>query len=451
MLIKNNHHKIVRIEIKKLFGRFNYNIDLSSEENFIKIITAPNGYGKSTILKIVEAFVQNNFLFFVHTDFQEIKFFISNSSKPIVFKKTKSNYYIDEINITYLSHQSLLDGNFFDAITNLENFLPIYRTGENQWKSFDSENIILTLPDVIRKFKGHTSIFELTRNFDWLIEITQQIQVLYISTNRLINFSHVQDHREVTDYEKNSLTIFGLQNSIQELIQKSLRIQFNENRKKEASFPERLLKQLDKSQNSNRAPKIFKLLTKIGEYEKNFQSLGILSNITLNPNSVSSLISHIRDNAGAKVLEVYLTDIVERLAKLEPLANKISLFKKNLNDLLSFKCIKISPEIGFEIYPINNQRKTESISLDELSSGEQHLILLIGELIFNINSDTLVLIDEPEISLHPAWQEEFINILRKIQGINSFSVVIATHAPALINGNWDSVLELSEQYWNDNK
>ena len=71
----------------------------------------------------------------------------------------------------------------------------------------------------------------------------------------------------------------------------------------------------------------------------------------------------------------------------------------------------------------------------------------MGKLIFNIDSDTLVLIDEPEISLHPAWQEEFVNILIKIQEINSFSVVIATHAPALINGNWDNVLELTEQYW----
>lgn len=172
-----------------------------------------------------------------------------------------------------------------------------------------------------------------------------------------------------------------------------------------------------------------------------------MSNVALNPNSIQSLISHIKDNTGEKVLEVYLTDIVERLAKLEPLAKKISLFTQNLNTLLSFKYIKVSPEIGFEIYPIFKQKYIKNISLDELSSGEQHLILLIGKLIFNIDSDTLVLIDEPEISLHPAWQEEFVNILIKIQEINSFSVVIATHAPALINGNWDNVLELSEQYW----
>ena len=440
-------NKITRIEIKKLFGMFNYNIDLTSKENFIKIITAPNGYGKSTILKIIEAFAQNNLLFFIHTDFQEIRFFISNQNKPITFRKIKRNYYIDEINITFLHNKLLLDSNFFDAIANLENFLPIYRIGENQWKSFDSEDIILTFPEILRKFKNHTSIFELTRNFEWLIEITQQIQVLYISTNRLINFSHMQNYGEVSDYEKNSLTIFGLQNSIQELIQQSLRIQFTENRNREASFPERLLKQLDKSNTSNRTTKIFSLLTKISKYEENFQDLGILSNVALNPNSIQSLILHIKDNTGEKVLEVYLTDIVERLAKLEPLAKKISLFTQNLNTLLSFKYIKVSPEIGFEIYPMGKQKYIKNISLDELSSGEQHLILLIGKLIFNIDSDTLVLIDEPEISLHPAWQEEFVNILIKIQEINSFSVVIATHAPALINGNWDNVLELSEQYW----
>lgn len=105
-------NKITRIEIKKLFGMFNYNIDLTSKENFIKIITAPNGYGKSTILKIIEAFAQNNLLFFIHTDFQEIRFFISNQNKPITFRKIKSNYYIDEINITFLHNKLLLDSNF---------------------------------------------------------------------------------------------------------------------------------------------------------------------------------------------------------------------------------------------------------------------------------------------------------------------------------------------------
>ena len=48
-----------KVEIKKLFGRFNYNINLN--ESGITIITGPNGFGKSTILNMVNAFCNDKF------------------------------------------------------------------------------------------------------------------------------------------------------------------------------------------------------------------------------------------------------------------------------------------------------------------------------------------------------------------------------------------------------
>jgi len=47
------------INIKQLFGRFDYELHFPSEG--IMIITGPNGYGKSTILRMVEYFCSNDF------------------------------------------------------------------------------------------------------------------------------------------------------------------------------------------------------------------------------------------------------------------------------------------------------------------------------------------------------------------------------------------------------
>ena len=58
----------------------------------------------------------------------------------------------------------------------------------------------------------------------------------------------------------------------------------------------------------------------------------------------------------------------------------------------------------------------------------------------------MVLIDEPEISLHSSWQLDFINIIEDIRKINDFSLIIATHAFTLINDYWDNTIELAEQY-----
>ena len=68
------------------------------------------------------------------------------------------------------------------------------------------------------------------------------------------------------------------------------------------------------------------------------------------------------------------------------------------------------------------------LSLSQLSSGEQHEVVLIYELIFNIKKGSLILIDEPEISLHVVWQQQFLSDLKKIMDINTdFTCIIATH------------------------
>lgn len=91
--------------------------------------------------------------------------------------------------------------------------------------------------------------------------------------------------------------------------------------------------------------------------------------------------------------------------------------------------------------------KKNTIALDSLSSGEQHLIVLIGRLVFETSNDSLVLIDEPEISFHPEWQEKFIEILNEIKKMNGFDVILATHSPILIGEDyWDNVVELADQY-----
>ena len=56
------------IKIKKLFGLFDYHITLDISEN-ITILTGPNGYGKTTILKIIYHFFNLENKYFHELDF----------------------------------------------------------------------------------------------------------------------------------------------------------------------------------------------------------------------------------------------------------------------------------------------------------------------------------------------------------------------------------------------
>lgn len=72
-------------------------------------------------------------------------------------------------------------------------------------------------------------------------------------------------------------------------------------------------------------------------------------------------------------------------------------------------------------------------SIKEASSGEQSIILGILGIASKIKDNCLVLIDEPEICLHPQWQETYIDILtRTFDKYRNCQFIIATHSPLII-------------------
>ena len=87
----------------------------------------------------------------------------------------------------------------------------------------------------------------------------------------------------------------------------------------------------------------------------------------------------------------------------------------------------------------------EQIDVELLSSGEQHLIALYTMLLFAAETNAMVMIDEPEISLHAAWKHAFLDDVKSIADINNLQLVLATHSTAIINGRWDLVEELSTE------
>jgi predicted ATP-binding protein involved in virulence len=86
------------------------------------------------------------------------------------------------------------------------------------------------------------------------------------------------------------------------------------------------------------------------------------------------------------------------------------------------------------------------LSIRDLSSGEQHELVLFYELLFKASPNALILIDEPELSLHIAWQIEFVNDLEEIIKLTDFDVLIATHSPDIIDKSWGLTVALKEGF-----
>jgi predicted ATP-binding protein involved in virulence len=64
------------------------------------------------------------------------------------------------------------------------------------------------------------------------------------------------------------------------------------------------------------------------------------------------------------------------------------------------------------------------------------------ELLFKTESNDIILIDEPEISLHVSWQKVFVRDLLAVSDIQHISFLLATHSPQIINGRWDLTIDL---------
>ncbi|MBM4983748.1 AAA family ATPase [Vibrio parahaemolyticus] len=112
------------------------------------------------------------------------------------------------------------------------------------------------------------------------------------------------------------------------------------------------------------------------------------------------------------------------------LYTKIDLFENIVNSFFSQTEKNISIRSGALKINVNGR----DIEVDSLSSGETQIITLFAHIIFNrklINKASFM-IDEPELSLHLAWQEMFVESL-KLANAN-LQVILATHSPAIIKG-----------------
>lgn len=84
------------------------------------------------------------------------------------------------------------------------------------------------------------------------------------------------------------------------------------------------------------------------------------------------------------------------------------------------------------VYLQRNDRMV--IELRDASSGELTLIASLLFLIATAKHNPLIIVDEPENSLHPGWQRDYVDKVLGTLGYRNASIVIATHAPLIVTG-----------------
>ena len=451
--------KITKIEIFNLYELFNYNIDLGGEDD-LTILTGPNGYGKTTILNIIFNLFNKHFHYFQKLIFDKIIIIFENNQKlEIVREILKSNpqkttflsfegeqivsdIYTKEINVNFNLYELPKNKNLGTfkytseiqefVYKDIERFLPIRRFSQNDW--IDRRNgKVTTINQIIEENKNvlPKSIIEKIQkqgiNNDAILNAINSINVYLIKEQRLIRQIAIGDKRINSETEATyTNTIEEYSKELSSLIRQKQVESLQITQELDSTFPKRLMECNDNLTQTEFEERFSKLTIK----QTNLQKFGL-------SNSKPELTVYNTNNA--KVLSVYLNDSEKKASVFDDLLEKIELFVNILNNKrFTHKTINIDSKNGFSFRTSNRA----NLNLTDLSSGEQQEVVLLYELLFKAEPNTLVLIDEPEISLHVTWQKDFINDLLSISKIQKINILIATHSPQIINDRWDLTKDL---------
>lgn len=412
-----------KIIYNKLFGIFDYEIEL--KEHGVTIITGPNGFGKSTILKSINALYSFDIFFFSELDFDKIEFYSSDFEKePICIKKQKDSLFIGnhKINIKSINEE-------------------IYRRIRRPYLlRLDNERLInRRTEEIIFKRDLIKSNFSESFREDILEDLGTSNNINLM--NKLKDFSgktkFIKEQRLLkieNDFRNESQTI----NVIEELPKK-----FKEKIKEVSTRYSDVANKLD-STYPNRLFKTSKGITE-EEYKKRIQLINEkftkLKKYSIYDVQGLEVSKNVFDKQLAIALKIYLDDFEDKYRVFDEFIEELDLFTDIINNRLRFKEIRISREEGIVVYKKNTEEK---LRLNQLSSGEKQEIILFYELIFESEKNTHLLIDEPEISLHIEWQLNFLNDLLKIVDKKQFKVTVATHSPQIISNHWDIQVDLGE-------
>ncbi len=398
--------RINSIKIENLFEIFNYDISFNNSENVL-IITGPNGYGKTMILNIIFNLFNRNFQFFQKLVFDRITLELDDNISITILKTEKS-----VVKLSFSKNNIVLEE--FDIESEISQDNGLFRWLKKQLNAQEEFKDDLKLPK-------ETSKIELEK----ANQILDSIQVHLIQEQRL--FKKTQNY--LKSGEEQTIMIESIQTHAQELkdiISTNIQKSFNQTQALDSSYLDRLIDEKNRISEADYNTR----LSALNEKQEKLIGFGLYE-------SKQKIRNFSKDDA--KALLVYINDLEQKLFVFDALLEKLELFTNILNERrFTFKSINISRDKGFFFKTIKNKE----LDLSQLSSGEQHEVVLLYELIFNAKPDVLVLIDEPEISLHITWQKEFLSDLLKIIKIQKIQVLIATHSPSIINDRWDLVYNL---------
>lgn len=427
---------IKSLEIKGLYYLYNYKLD-NLDRDQVRIITGPNGYGKTTLLNIIFNLLNCNLWFFNFLIFKELIVVFSDSCKIKIIKNTDSS-------------DSSTDNDFSPSYNDVH---VEFSLSDQQVESFD-----ITKQYVFRLYRRLSMIHGLERNVntddikgllteyysynnDTTLPSSSRNACLYL---RGQGCSFLRSERllapnssiRMSRYSESKDVIKKVENDIKSLYFQQLSLYGRRSREIDKSFIDRLTSDNKDTSNLLTKKEYLEEAAKLNGQIIRLQNFGLAMDLKVSTNYKSEY---------RPVLTLYLKDVKEKINILGDFYKKLSLFDSFISKkTLSHKTMRLDPDLGISF----NDDIGNPVPLSGLSDGEKSLVVLYYNLIFNSQANSVILIDEPEKSMHVEWVSNVLNDYIEMSKILNCQIIFATHSPTFINGNWDLTSDLFEMNGN---
>jgi ABC-type transport system involved in cytochrome c biogenesis ATPase subunit len=451
--------RLEAVRVSGLFGRFTHELTFPPNER-ITIMIGPNGFGKTMILRILDALFNQPLRSLGRLPFAELAATFDDHSEvrvrrlvaatsPAVPTPPERRASVD-VEVSFrnasgheyhftpgppLEHRevSFPMGLIEEAIPLLERVAP------RAWRHRQTGET-LELDEILERYEEDLPRPDRPAPAaapDWLQTIRDAIPVRFIDTERL---THPPTHRNRSTRlhrfgpAAGGRTVRRFSEELAERVKRTLTEYGALAQSLDRTFPARLVESPPGSDMT--MAQLRAALTEVDAKRASLVEAGLLAPEQEEWGVPVPALEKV-DQSRLGVLAVYARDAKQKLSVFDDLYARISSLQRIANSRFLHKQVVVSSE-GLCVRTAEGSQ----LDLEMLSSGEQHELVLFYELLFRVRDNSLILIDEPELSLHVAWQEQFLSDLQGIAELGKFRVLMATHSPQIIADRWDLTVEL---------
>ncbi|SEG41064.1 AAA family ATPase [Sphingobacterium lactis] len=447
---------ISSINIKGLHGYIDKKLDFFNDTT---LLVGINGAGKTSILNLINWLIQPSISHLCVTKFKSVtlKLTFKDIEYTITCKHLKSTFTYSVINSKGEKFPPLVVRRkySFESITNNQDLFD---------KAFDSYT-------GLRPDDNEVKTWELIKNFPRPTIIgldrhlyAEEADTIYFDENIRPNINSKRINKTLTpidraknlineEYRISKNSILNLTNDLKNHLMLST---FSDNINLD-SFGTGIKQKLDIGQIDKAQKRVNEYFAEYANIELKSEDLRIVKDYFNNLREIT--LKYINTPTDPRVELLYglnanqYTKIKKLLTAFEKFEKQSKSAKKKIDDFLttinfffkdSSKKLIFKEETSIIAYKSLDKNQNfigDFRDIRNLSSGEQQILILFSYIAFNSGDGKVFIIDEPELSLHIKWQEDFLSYLDQIKP-TGVQVILATHSPILANRKRDKTIVL---------